>query len=192
MVSDVALGIIGTLFGTVAGSIVGGWFGIKQTRIQQEAANKRHQADAFLDEKARRLSELYDNLIEATGLSSPHANKNSRNISEGLYITEEEINNKQFPSSAELLRAQKQSMLFISDEGGINRISQAVGLWLPILRFIESERGGPIRIRWEDVPVSDSARINPDEPLTHAEVQEISNSAIDVLRYEMHGPISQL
>lgn len=191
MVSEVTLGITGTLLGTVAGSIVGGWFGIKQIRIQQEAANTRHQADAFLDEKANRLSTLYDYLIEVVVLSSPHANKNAPNITDGLCIPAEEFDTVSLPSSSELLRAQRRSMLFISGEEGIDKINQAVGLWLPILRHIKTT-GAPVRLKWEDVPVSDSVRRNPEKPLSHEEVQEVSNAAIDVLRDEMHGPISEL
>lgn len=192
MVTDATLGIFGTLFGTIAGSIVGGWFGLRQTKIQQEAANNRHRADAFLGEKAERLAKLYDYLIDVIGFASPYANKDAVDVSDGLVIHDHELDNLSFPSSTELLRAQKRSMLFISEEDGIKRINRAVGLWIPILRQIEDADSGPIQIRWEDVPMRNELREYPDRPLSREEVAEISDQAIDVLRYEMYNPISEL
>ena len=192
MVTEFGLGILGTLVGAVAGSIVGGWFGLKQTKVQQEAENKRNQADAFLNEKAERLSKLYDCLIQIIALSSPCADSTVRDISKGLYINESELEDQPVPTSQELLKAQKHAMLFITEKEGINRVNKAVGLWLPILRMIESTTEDSIRIQWEDIPVQNSVRKDCDRPLSHEEVQKISDEAIDVLRDEIHGPIKEL
>jgi len=192
MAIDLSLGILGTLVGTVAGSIVGGWFGLKQTRIQQEAENKRHRSGVFLDEKADRLSRLYDKLIEATSLSSSPPNRNHPDISEGLLINESDSENPLIPSSQELSLAHQHAALFISEKEDMKKVSDAVGLWLPVLRAIESDFEGTIRIKWEDLPVRDSIRKYPEKPLTHEEVKEISDDAVSVLRTEIHDPISEL
>lgn len=190
MVAGSTIAVIGTLLGAFGGAIIGGWFGLKQTRLQQRAENKRRQADVFLELKAKRLAELTKHISEAAGLLGARGSTWPIDYSDSVTYDTDFLDDMQ-TSEKELREQFNRSMLYISWDNA-EEISDAVDLLTSMFSYLDNIEEEPYEIVWSELPTNPDIRQRPNLEFTHHEAMNILNSGLGALRDEIQGPVRDL
>ncbi|WP_338729216.1 hypothetical protein [Haladaptatus sp. DJG-WS-42] len=187
MVSSVAFAVGGTLLG----SLVGGAFGLYQTKLQQDSEDRRRRAELYTEHKVEILYSLHDRMAEAHSILMayvPHRDLYREIQTSG--ITQEqaskvneltrEIRGLIIKSQLYLTDPQQKKELMLALMGMNHALARVGGKHLTDDSEIE---------KFLHQAEQDSKHI--DEEVDLSNYYEVYYNAVDILKEELQEPVGQ-